>query len=263
MERIKYETYTQPEHTSWLVLVHGAGGSAKTFGRQIATFRKHFNLLIPDLRDHGRSNALTTLDTKEFSIDLVARDVLNLMDDLDIDKAHFMGISLGAIIIRMLEQQAPERIMSIVIGGGVLKFNTRTSVLFNTAVFLSRYVSYYRLYSIVAWILMPRANHKVARRLFARESKKINRKAFKIWLTIVARLKGQLDHLFTQPFRKPSLMIMGGQDFAFLDDSHEFSRRFPDSLLSIIPSCGHLCNLERPTEFNERSLNFLLAVETT
>ncbi|OED44364.1 hypothetical protein ACH42_07705 [Endozoicomonas sp. (ex Bugula neritina AB1)] len=263
MEKIKYEIYTRPEHTSWVVLVHGAGGSAKTFGRQIATFSKHFNLLIPDLRDHGRSNAMETLDSDDFSLDLVAKDVLDLMDDLGIKNAHFMGISLGSIIIRMIEQQAPDRILSIVIGGGVLKFNTRTTLLFNTAVFLSRYISYYRLYSIVAWILMPRANHKVARRLFARESKKINRKAFRIWLTIVARLKGQLDHMFTQPFKRPALMIMGGQDFAFLGDSHEFSRRFPESLLSIIPACGHLCNLERPSEFNDRSLNFFLAVETT
>ncbi len=262
MERIKYETHTRAGHKSWLVLIHGAGGSARSFGRQIDCFSKHFNLLIPDLRDHGRSNAMEMVETDDFSLDLVAKDVLNLMDDLDIRKAHFMGISLGSIIIRMVERQAPERMMSIVTGGGVLKFNTRTSFLFDTAVFLSRYVSYYRLYSIVAWILMPRANHKMARRLFVRESRRINRKAFKIWLTIVARLKSQLDHLFHQPFKRPALMIMGGQDFAFLDDCHEFSRRFPESLLSIIPACGHLCHLERPAEFNKRSLNFLLAVET-
>lgn len=258
MNRLSYNTYTQPQHTEWIVFVHGAGGSSKTFSRQIAAFRKHFNLLLPDLRDHGNSKNFIPENQSAFSFNEVAEDILILMDDLKIPKAHFIGISMGSVIIRIIEEMRPDVLLSIIIGGGVMKLNNRTHFLFKSGVFLSRFIPYHKLYQFVAWILMPYENHKVARRLFVREASQIKSDAFKVWLSLLAEVNKKLNTYFNIPMKVPTLMIMGSQDFAFLEESIDYTKKFPFINLHILPRCGHVCNIEQADEFNKKSLNFLL-----
>ena len=258
MKILSYQEYTQPQHTEWIVFIHGAGGSSKTFGRQIAAFRSHFNLLLPDLRDHGNSKDLSKPEEDEFSFRVVAHDVLTLMREKGIKQAHFIGISMGSIVIRIIEDIAPDVVSSVIIGGGVMKLNQRTHLLFKTGVFLSRFIPYHKLYQLVAWILMPYRNHKVARRLFVREAAQIKSEAFKVWLGLLSDLKKNLDTYFNKPFKSPLLLIMGSQDFNFLDETIDYWKKFPFTNLDILPKCGHVCNIEKPEEFNQRSLNFLL-----
>lgn len=261
MDILSFEKFTKPQHKQWIVFVHGAGGSSKTFGRQVAAFRKHFNLLLPDLQDHGNSKEFTSTEDEKISFTQVARNVIKLLDELEIKEAHFLGVSMGSLIIREIEQMRPGLVLSIVIGGGIMNLNRRTHLLFKTGVMLSNIIPYQKLYQLVAWILMPYENHKVARRLFVREAKTISAEAFKIWLGLLAELKYKLDMYFHLPIKKPTLMIMGSQDFAFLEHSIRYTEKFPFINLQILPKCGHVCNIEQAEEFNIRSLDFLLALQ--
>ena len=258
MELLSYEKFTKPEHKNWIVFIHGAGGSSKTFGRQVAAFRKHFNLLLPDLQDHGNSKDLKLTKDQKITFDEIAHNVINLLDELQITEAHFLGISMGSIIIRVIEDMRPSLIKSIVIGGGIMKLNRRTHLLFKSGVFLSKFIPYHKLYQLVAWILMPYENHKVARRLFVREAANIKHEAFKVWLGLLAELKYKLDTYFNLPMHKPTLMIMGSEDFAFLKDSIIYSEKFKFIHFQILQKCGHVCNIEQSEAFNQQSLDFLL-----
>lgn len=260
MDNLSYELYTKPGHQQWIVFVHGAGGSSKTFGRQVAAFRKHFNLLLPDLQDHGNSKEFVSPGNEKLSFTQVAQNLINLLDELNISEAHFVGVSMGSLIIREIEQLRPNLILSVVIGGGIMNLNRRTHLLFKTGVLLSGIIPYHKLYQLVAWILMPYENHKVARRMFVREARTIRAEAFKVWLGMLSELKSKLDHYFNVPLSKPTLMIMGGEDFAFLKQSILYNKKFPFVNLDILPSCGHVCNIEQAEEFNTRTLNFLLAL---
>ncbi len=258
MKILSYEQYINPLHKEWIIFIHGAGGSSKTFGRQVAAFRKHFNLLLPDLQGHGNSKSIVLKEDDHLTLECIAYDIINLMKKLGIKKAHFLGVSLGSIIIRVIEDLSPEIIKSIVIGGGIMKLNRRTHLLFKSGVLLSRFIPYHKLYQLVAWILMPYENHKVARRLFVREAAQIKKEVFKGWLGLLAELKTKLDNYFNLPAYKPTLMIMGSQDFAFLKDSIIYSDKFSFIDLLILQSCGHVCNIEQADEFNQLSLDFLL-----
>ena len=165
---------------------------------------------------------------------------------------------MGSRIIRVIEDMRPSLIKSIVIGGGIMKLNRRTHLLFKSGVFLSSFIPYHKLYQLVAWILMPYENHKVARRLFVREAGNIKHEAFKVWLGLLAELKHKLDAYFNHPAHKPTLMIMGSEDFAFLKDSIIYSEKFKFIHFQILQSCGHVCNIEKPEEFNKQSIDFLL-----
>ncbi|MDX5477069.1 MAG: alpha/beta hydrolase, partial [Cyclobacteriaceae bacterium] len=50
-----YKTYHHPSSQEWVVFIHGAGGSSSIWYKQIREFKEEFNLLLIDLRGHGRS----------------------------------------------------------------------------------------------------------------------------------------------------------------------------------------------------------------
>ena len=53
---INYNVYKNPLSNEWVTFVHGAGGSSSIWFKQIREFKKHFNVLLLDLRGHGKSN---------------------------------------------------------------------------------------------------------------------------------------------------------------------------------------------------------------
>jgi pimeloyl-ACP methyl ester carboxylesterase len=50
-----YKTYPKPDCAEWVVFVHGAGGSSSIWFKQIKDFSRYFNVLMVDLRGHGKS----------------------------------------------------------------------------------------------------------------------------------------------------------------------------------------------------------------
>ncbi|WP_274307059.1 alpha/beta fold hydrolase [Solibacillus daqui] len=113
---LHYKIYSH-QHKEWVVLVHGAGGSSTIWYKQIRAYRKHFNVLVVDLRGHGACK-IENSPTK-YTLDLVSQDILKVLDSLDIEKAHFVGISLGTMLIRHLAESNPERFHTMVLAGAV------------------------------------------------------------------------------------------------------------------------------------------------
>ena len=110
-----YKTYHHPENTDWVVFVHGAGGSSSIWYKQLKAYRKKYNVLLVDLRGHGKSKDLLQKYYEErYSFKMAARDILAVLDDAKIDKAHFIGVSMGTIIIRTIGELAPQRVESMV-----------------------------------------------------------------------------------------------------------------------------------------------------
>ena len=84
-----------------MTFVHGAGGSSTIWFKQLREFRKHFNVLLMDLRGHGRSKKnLKALFEKRYTFKSVSKDVIDVLDHLKISQTHFVGMSLGTIVIR-------------------------------------------------------------------------------------------------------------------------------------------------------------------
>jgi pimeloyl-ACP methyl ester carboxylesterase len=106
--RMYYETHGEGEP---LILLHGFFGSGTTWESYVDELAKHFRLIIPDLRGHGRS----TNPAKEFTHRQAALDVYALLDELKIEKFKAMGISSGGNILLHMATQQPERADAIVL----------------------------------------------------------------------------------------------------------------------------------------------------
>lgn len=259
---LHYEIHRADEDKAWMIFVHGAGGSIRTWYKQVGFFKGKFNLLLIDLRDHGKSKNLIA-DKKQFGFALVARDVIDVMNDLEIDEAHFIGVSMGSIVIRHIEILAPKRVSSVVLAGGIFKMSTKIRVLAVFARFLSRVLPFQTLYRLFALVLLPRKNHAASRRVFMREAMRLKDHEAKRWLSLVKKLNRTLKDLFSRRIEAPCLIVMGEEDHVFLQPAREYVDKYGDVVLETIERCGHVCNIERASEFNQRCLNFISNLEKT
>jgi pimeloyl-ACP methyl ester carboxylesterase len=92
-----------------LVFIHGLGENAESWKYQMDVFDKGFRTIVMDLRGHRYSG-----DGDEFiTMELFAKDILALLDYLGIDKAHFVGLSMGGLICQEIAIENQDRMLSM------------------------------------------------------------------------------------------------------------------------------------------------------
>jgi pimeloyl-ACP methyl ester carboxylesterase len=96
-----------------LVLLHGFTGSGADWQHvfDLDALAQRFQLIVPDLRGHGRSNN----PSSTFTARQCATDVLALMDLLGLPRFHAVGMSLGGNVLLHLATRAPERVERMVL----------------------------------------------------------------------------------------------------------------------------------------------------
>ncbi|WED20761.1 alpha/beta hydrolase [Vibrio sp. JC009] len=256
-----HKTYIHPTSKEWVVFVHGAGGSSSIWFKQIKAYKQHFNLLLVDLRGHGRSSDfIKGIITNRYTFKEVTMDVLKVLDHLKIHSAHFVGMSLGTIIVRNIAELATGRVRSMVLGGAVTRLNTRSQVLVRLGNLSKHIVPYMWLYRLFAYIVMPQRNQKESRLLFVSEAKKLCQKEFKRWFILAAEVNPLMRYFKDKELPIPTLYLMGDKDYMFIQPVREMVNSHSQSFLREIPQCGHVCNVERPDEFNKHSIEFIQRV---
>ena len=256
---LAHSIYQHPTSQEWVTFVHGAGGSSTIWFKQIREFRKYFNVLMLDLRGHGRSkNNIKALFEKRYTFKSVSRDVIEVLDHLKIEKSHFVGISLGTIIIRQIAEEHPDRILSMVMGGAVMKMNFRGQILMKIGNVCKDVLPYLLLYRIFAFAIMPKNAHKESRNLFINEAKKLYQKEFLKWFKLTSDINPLLNLFRQVEIAIPTFYIMGEEDHMFLPTIKKLVKEhYRSAQLYIVENCGHVVNVDQPQIFNEKVIEFI------
>ena len=252
-----YKTYLLNPDLPWVTFIHGAGGSSSIWFRQIRAYRQHFNLLLVDLRGHGKSKAPIYEKLKRYTFDVIGDEVIEVLDHLKIKSTHFVGISLGTIVIREIAERYPSRTESMILGGAIMKLNLRGQVLMKLGVLLKSVIPYLLLYRFFAFIIMPRKSHRESRSLFIDEAKKLYQKEFKRWFTLASQVNPLLSFFRIKDCGIPTLYVMGSEDYMFLPSISKLVQNHASSQLFVIQDCGHVVNVEQPGIFNTETIRFI------
>lgn len=256
---IAFKKFVVSENHDWLTFVHGAGGSSSIWFKQLRYFLPHYNILLLDLRGHGESAGITKFSQiKKYTFDEIAQDVIEVMDYLKIKQSHFVGISMGSIVIRKLAEMHTQRVQSMVLGGAVMHMNLKSKVLIVLGNIFKHVIPYMMLYKLYAHIILPRKNHRDSRNIFIQEAKKLYQKEFIRWFRLTTELGRILKFFRQKEISVPTLYIMGSEDHMFLPSVKEVvSRHISSSSLHVIEGCGHVVNIEKPLVFNQVTLRFI------
>jgi pimeloyl-ACP methyl ester carboxylesterase len=221
-----------------VVLLHGGLGSGEDWAEQIpALVANGYRAIAIDSRGQGRS----TRDAQPFSYELMASDVLAVMDALAIDKAAVVGWSDGAIIGLILAMQSPARIQRVFAFGGNMDLSGVKQVSPSDP-FVIR--------------LIDRARQDY-RRLSETPDE------FKAVADAIFRM------MATQPnYRAEDLATIGvpvaivhAEHDEFITGAHSeyLARSIPRAALVVLPGVGHAAMQEQPQAFNAAMLAFLAA----
>ena len=115
----KYKTdylFKKENDRSPIVFIHGVGLTKEMWSPQIDFF-KDYNILTYDLIGHGK----TPLEKTQLNFEDFVKQLLNLINELEIKKIHLVGFSLGALIARHFAANNGDRLSSLTLHGSIYK----------------------------------------------------------------------------------------------------------------------------------------------
>jgi 3-oxoadipate enol-lactonase len=238
------------------MLSNSLGTDLHMWDAQMAAFEKRFRVLRYDTRGHGRSD----VPAGAYSIDRLGCDVVDLLDALDVPKAHFCGLSLGGMIGQWLALRAPGRIGRLVLA--------------NTAAYMGPPSNWQaRIDSVLVEGMAPLASASLARwftpEFAVRGSAAIAQIRTMLLATDPVGYAGccaairDMDQRPTASLNNLATLVIAGsrdpatsmQDGAFLAGSAD------DGHLAILDA-AHLSNVECANAFAREVLHFLEAMKT-
>ena len=253
---LHHEVIAENPDAPWLVFVHGAGGSIRTWKFQIDAFAPHFRLLLIDLRDHGYSKDILP-EFPAYDFDIVAKDILVLTDHLGIKKAHFMSLSIGSVILQKIDIDRPELVDRMIMAGAIFDGSKAMHWFVHSGKFLSYILPYRALYWLFSFIVLPRRNHRLSRYIFRRQSRRLTTREYMKWIELYKPFFHLIRDYVNRPVLKKGLVVMGSQDHIFFRSAKRFTELQKNMRLAVIENCGHVCSIEAPEVFNDLVLRFL------
>lgn len=254
---LNYKVITDSLQSEWVVMIHGAGGSIKTWKYQTERLRSEYNLLLIDLRDHGLSKFEVDQVSKKYSFDLITTDIKKVLGYLKIDSAHFVTLSLGSTIVQHFMMMHPACVNKVVFAGGIFKANMKLRV----AAFVAKSVNYllpYRLmYRVFSFIIMPHERNQKARQIFIKQAEKLTSREYGKWIGLKNSFFKILKKAFHYRFKHDSLVVMGEEDFVFVASAKKYVNQQRYAQYVELPQAGHVCNIEKPDAFNKLVVDFL------
>jgi pimeloyl-ACP methyl ester carboxylesterase len=202
-----------------VLLLHGFSGSSQDWTAVIDQWRTHFQLIVPDLRGHGRSSILS----QPFRHRDAAADILALLDHLKIKTCKALGISGGGNVLLHLATLQPERIQAMVLVSATPFFPAQARPI------MREYAK-----------SLPEEQWEVLRRRHPGGDAQIRA----ILASTTAFADSHDDMNFTPPhlstIRARTLIVQGDRDPLYpVELSVEMARAIPQSNLWIVPGGGH------------------------
>ena len=230
-----YATFGQGQP---VVLLHGGLSSSDYWGNLVPVLMRHqFRVIVADSRGHGRS----TRSQQPYSYDLMASDVLGLMDYLKLERVDLVGWSDGGIIGIDIAISHPERLHRMFVFGantdpsGLIESFDRTPVF---AAFIKRSGDEYR---------------KLSR----------TPDEYNAFLDQIGHMWATQPHFTDDQLRRISVptTIADGQYDEGIKQSHDvyMAGMIPTARLVILPNVSHFAMLQNPAAFNAAVLSALTA----
>ncbi len=230
--RIHYEVAGVGES---IVLQHGFSDSLETWREYgyVDALRSDYQVILVDARGHGGSDK--PHDSEDYSLSAITSDVVAVLDELDVGRAHFFGVSMGGRYGFGMARYAASRLQSLFIGAACSRRNVDRSSAFIT--FLGQGLEGF----VPAWEAQAPISDALKARLLANDAE-----------ALVAYQQYRIDHdddnvlgalaALTCPYR----LIAGDRDsLAPYADVLDDAAQLPEGSLVTLAGVNHLESMQR------------------
>ncbi|HEX5650321.1 MAG TPA: 3-oxoadipate enol-lactonase [Steroidobacteraceae bacterium] len=240
-----------PVDAPCLVLSNSLGSSLEMWAPQVDAFARHRRVLRYDTRGHGRS----AVTRGPYSIELLAEDVLRLLDAAGIERADFCGLSMGGATGIWLAAHAPERFDRFVFCNTVPWLGAADAMLARAAIVRRDGLGGLVDATMERWFTAefrerePRTVAAVRASFLATPPEG--------YAACCEALAGFDERDMLAAIERPVLVVAGLQDPAPpLEAAREYAAKITGARIVELPA-AHLSNLGAAARFNAEVLNFL------
>jgi esterase len=237
-----------------LVVLHGLFGTWENLGASVRALAEHWDVIAPDLRNHGRS-----VHTQEHSYPLMAADLAELLDSLSIESVSLLGHSMGGKVAMEFALTYPKRVEKLIV----------------VDIAPVEYPAHHRdvFAGIAAIDLQIIKSRSEADQLLSQRVESPGVRAFLLknlyreegsfrWRANFATLEREYAHIAAAPasgrFAAPTLFIKGANSNYLLNEYQQaVTERFTNVQLKIISDAGHWPHAEKPETFLRLVTRFL------
>jgi 3-oxoadipate enol-lactonase len=251
------ETYYEihgREGAPWLVFSHSLACSVRMWDGEIAKHQDRYRVLAYDTRGHGQSAA----PKGPYTLEQLADDLYFLLQDLRIEKPHYVGLSMGGMIGQTAALKYPGIFRTMTLCDTTSRYPAEAAPMWQDRIRIAESKG-------MAALVQP-----TLERWFTEAFRKSHPDKVKPVATLIEKtpVPGYVGCCAAIPkinvtsrlkeIRTPTLVICGNDDPATPPAmAREIQENIPGAKLALIPQAAHLSNIEQPEAFNRALADFL------
>jgi pimeloyl-ACP methyl ester carboxylesterase len=251
-----------------MVFVHEFAGEAASWTPQVRFFARRYRTIAYNARGYPPSDVPE--DLAAYSQMHAVHDIRGVLDHLQIDRAHIVGLSMGGFATLHFGLTYPERALSLVVGGAGYgsRPEERDGFRRDSAEIVERFEregmqAVADTYSMGPTRVQFLDKDPVGWREFHELLRKGSAKGHALTMRGVQMTRPSVYELTDRmaKLEVPTLVITGDEDEPCLEPALHMKRTIPAAGLVVLPKSGHTINLEEPEAFNRAVLDFVTAVD--
>lgn len=236
-----------------MVFVHANPFDRRLWLYQIARFSPFYRCIAIDLRGYGLS---AKPEGVKFTLKDMTLDVLGVCDDIGIERAIFVGCSVGSGIAMLIATEMPERAEAVVLVGGSSSGPQNVENI--AAGFSQAGLGDYLLTLMRGYVAPGFADTSQGRYLldlFVEDAAHLSASC----IAQIFRARASYDMTDRLPaMNVPALVINGAHDNSLAAGTRTASL-IPGCMHAVLPNTGHACCMEDPAAFDDAMIRFLRA----
>jgi 3-oxoadipate enol-lactonase len=259
--RINYDTFGKADGPP-VLLLQGLGADSRGWLRQRRMLSERYRGIVIDNRGVGRSD----VPPGPYDLEVMAADAVAVLDDLEVEAAHVIGVSMGGIIAQILGVRYQERVSSLTLAcTGCQHLPWRRELLAEWEEIARTKGMRALVDNAARWLMGPRSRFRLwpVVGVLGPLALQVSPEAFCAQIDAILNLDDKLRFELTS-IDAPTLVLVGSQDILTpIGDSELLNDLIPDSELVIIGGAAHGFMVENAGRFNDAVGAFLerVAVE--
>jgi 2-hydroxy-6-oxonona-2,4-dienedioate hydrolase len=245
-----------------LIFVHGTGGHLEAYARNLAGLSEHFRVIVYDMEGHG----LTDKPDRPYTVDVLSNHLLGVMDALRISRAHLSGESLGGWVAAWHAAHHPDRVDHLILNtpGNIANKPEVMARVKESSLVAAREPTEDNIRSRLSWLFYDQSF--VSDELVQLRQSIYRAPGFaRAMENIVALQDPEIRQSFLwgpawcSKITAPTLLLWTDHDpTGGLDEADLLLQWINGSRLHVIAGAGHWPQWEKPQEFNDVHVKFLL-----
>jgi pimeloyl-ACP methyl ester carboxylesterase len=258
--RTRYAEAGSPDKPA-AILLHGTGGHWETFAPNLAALSEHFHCLAIDMVGNGFSDK----PDYDYEIPVYVQQVLGVLDHFGIEKAHFVGMSLGAWVCAAAAVGHPDRVDKVILmsPAGLIATASNMARIRAERTAAVNNPTWDAMHKVFAHLIADEANRlpdliALRQAIYRRDDTRETIDHLLILQDAEARDRNLIPEEDWASIKAPTLVVAAGKDHSeYMSTAQTVARLIPDAEVLEMPGVAHWPHFEDPETFNPAAVAFL------